>query len=336
MLSHLVPQVGLFVILFALCPYAAAQEAHGPAPPSQTLADFNAEEPRPKFTDYPVNNIYRGEPAAPIITEKSRGFRTRIRRGARSAVEFAGHYTMPGWGCGTGCSGLVVVDSKTGKIYDGVGGELLPDAWVEQHEADAEKIEFHPNSRLLKVNACPNEHNCGLYDYVMVEGKGLKLIRRQLLPAEFQPPPFLLRNFLQDYVSKSGQDKVTRYFAASVSLRDDTTLQVIVYLTNDGWCGSVGCTALILEPKDFDFRVVTKITATRLPIRLLSTKTNGWHDLAVHVQGGGVEQAYEVKLSFDGKSYPLDPSVPPAQPVTTEIAGEVIVPTSATGEPLFP
>ena len=47
-------------------------------------------------------------------------------------------------------------------------------------------MEFHPNSRLLKINACPNETNCGLYDYVMVEGKGLKLIRKELLPQEFQ------------------------------------------------------------------------------------------------------------------------------------------------------
>ena len=49
-----------------------------------------------------------------------------------------------------------------------------------------ERMEFHPNSRLLKVNACPNEANCGLYDYVMVEGRGLKLVRKELLPEEFQ------------------------------------------------------------------------------------------------------------------------------------------------------
>ena len=47
-------------------------------------------------------------------------------------------------------------------------------------------MEFHPNSRLLKINACPNEQNCGLYDYVMVERKGLKLLRKELLPDEFQ------------------------------------------------------------------------------------------------------------------------------------------------------
>ena len=75
---------------------------------------------------------------------------------------------------------------------------------------------------------------------------------------------------------------------------------------------------------------------TRPPIRVLSTKTNGWHDLAVHVQGGGVVHAYEARLPFDDKSYPISPSMPGAQPLTTEIAGEVIVPTSVAGEPLYP
>jgi hypothetical protein len=38
----------------------------------------------------------------------------------------------------------------------------------------------------MKVNGCPNERDCGFYDYIMVEGEGLKLIRKRLLPKEFQ------------------------------------------------------------------------------------------------------------------------------------------------------
>jgi hypothetical protein len=134
----------------------------------------------------------------------------------------------------------------------------------------------------------------------------------------------------------SNQGKVTRYFAAFVHLRDDDTQQAIVYLTNDGWCGSGGCTTLILEPKGFTYRVITKVTTTRPPIRVLSTKTNGWHDLAVRVQGGGTVHAYEAKLPFNGKSYPISPSMPSARKLATEISGEVIVPASFAGEPLYP
>jgi hypothetical protein len=44
---------------------------------------------------------------------------------------------------------------------------------------------------LLKINACPNEENCGLYDYEMIDGKGLKLIRKELLTKEAMLPHFL-------------------------------------------------------------------------------------------------------------------------------------------------
>jgi hypothetical protein len=147
-----------------------------------------------------------------------------------------------------------------------------------------------------------------------------------------------LRKFLQNYVGSRGvnEGKATRYFAAFVHLRDDNTQQAIVYLTSDGWCGSGGCTMLILEPKGSTYRVITKVTITRPPIRVLSTKTNGWHDLAVRVQGGGIVHAYEAKLPFNGKSYPINASMPAAQPLTTEIAGEVVMPTSVAGEPLYP
>lgn len=105
-------------------------------------------------------------------------------------MEFAGHYTVPRWGCGTECNAFVVVDSRSGKVYDGFGVAGLPFGWLEEHGGDAiERMEFYPNSRLLKINACPNEEKCGLYDYEMIEGKGLKLLRVELLPEESRPPP---------------------------------------------------------------------------------------------------------------------------------------------------
>ena len=110
-----------------------------------------------------------------------------IRSGADSDVEFAGHYTVPRWGCGTGCNGFVIVDSISGRVYAGFGVAELPFKWLEKHGGEEmARMEFHPDSRLLKINACPNEQNCGHYDYAMVDGKGLKLIRKELLPEGFQ------------------------------------------------------------------------------------------------------------------------------------------------------
>jgi len=148
-----------------------------------------------------------------------------------------------------------------------------------------------------------------------------------------------LRQFLQNYAaqgSDSKEIKDTRYVAAFVHLRDDHSQQVIVYLIGRTWCGSGGCTTLILVPKGSSYSVLTEMSITQQPIRVLDTKSNGWHDLGVWVQGGWIQPGYEARLSFSGKEYPSNPSVPPAQPIAATIKGTVVVPGSATGEPLYP
>jgi hypothetical protein len=112
-----------------------------------------------------------------------------IRKGARANVEFAGHYTVPRWGCGTGCNQFVIVDSVSGTVYDTPFSVVeLPGRWEEAHNpGNHERMEFHLESRLMKLNMCPNEKDCGFYDYVMIDGKGLRLVGRQLLPKEYQP-----------------------------------------------------------------------------------------------------------------------------------------------------
>ncbi len=142
---------------------------------------------RPSFSEYPVKRVYKGTPAPPKLDHRRESARSIIRKGAKSAVQFAGHYTVPQFALGAGASAFFIVDSITGKVYDGIGVEDLPDQWVEKQSDDQPpRIQFMPASRLLKINGCPNETDCGYYDYVMVDGKGLKLVRKWLLPKEFQ------------------------------------------------------------------------------------------------------------------------------------------------------
>jgi ketosteroid isomerase-like protein len=135
-----------------------------------------------------------------------------------------------------------------------------------------------------------------------------------------------LRKFLENYLTapvlRATEDR--RYSSAFVDLRDDGDLEAIVYLTDRSWCGSGGCTTLILSPRGSEYELITKITITRLPIRVLDSRTNGWHDLSA-VVGGGDISAHEVKLSFDGKAYPSNPSMPPALRLDTEAAGKVVL-----------
>ena len=124
-----------------------------------------------------------------------------------------------------------------------------------------------------------------------------------------------LRSFLQRNVGWGpASDKAMRYSFARVSLKDKKAKQVLVYVTGPGWCGSGGCTALLLEPYDSSFRVIDRFTLARLPIRILPSMTHGWHDLAMPVAGGGIIHRYIAILKFNGHSYPSNPSMAPKLP----------------------
>lgn len=157
-------------VLLCLTDYPFAQRAVG----------------RLKFSDYPIGQIYQGKPAVPILSKSQRWYRTVIREGAKSRVQFAGHYTVPVFGCGAACTGFYLVDSITGKVYDGFTVSEALNWLAKPGNENVERIEFHPRSRLFRVTGCPGETNCGFYDYEMVDGVGLKLIRKRPLPREFQ------------------------------------------------------------------------------------------------------------------------------------------------------
>jgi len=146
-----------------------------------------------------------------------------------------------------------------------------------------------------------------------------------------------LKKFLQAYLKdpRVDDDQTTRYSPVFVDLKDDGAKEVIVYLTGRYWCGSGGCVTLILAPEGSTYRVVTSITITRLPIRVLGTKSKGWHDISVMVAGGGIQPGYDSVLSFDGKTYPSNPSTPPARRLEGKVEGKTAMPVTAEGTLLY-
>ncbi len=159
--------------------------------------------------------------------------------------------------------------------------------------------------------------------------------------AEHSPSPVAensLRTFLQTYLGfmPVGEDPTTRYQDAFVDLNGDGIPEVIVFVTGESWCGSGGCEILVLARKGSSYTVVTRMTVSRPPIRVLTTKSNGWHDISVWVQGGGYVQGYEAELQFDGSTYPTNPSAPPARPVTGRVAGKVVIRSYDGGRLLYP
>jgi len=57
---------------------------------------------------------------APLNLESNplaRTYRTALRHGMKSGPNFAGHYALVVWGCGTSCSGFAVADLKNGNVF---------------------------------------------------------------------------------------------------------------------------------------------------------------------------------------------------------------------------
>ena len=144
-----------------------------------------------------------------------------------------------------------------------------------------------------------------------------------------------LKQFLQGFVRVPGYDfKGTRYIAAFVDLNKDGIQEAIVYFTDS--CGSGGCDMLILAHQNGRYAALMSTAVTRLPIRVLNTESNGWHDVAMQVAGGGV-QGYEEILSFDGKSDTTNTTVSPkGKSNYGEVPGKILIPYSAKDRPLFP
>ena len=105
---------------------------------------------------------------------------------------------------------------------------------------------------------------------------------------------------------------VTSYKRADTDLNGDGRSETFVYVTDQGYCGSGGCTLVVLSPQGRSYRVVLRSTSTQLPIRLLSTSTHGWLDVGVTVAGGGITPRYTARLRYNGTRYPSNPTVLPA------------------------
>src|SRR6476620_8648893 len=47
----------------------------------------------------------------------ARNYRTNLRNAAKEGVNFAGHFVVVNWGCGTNCSETAIIDGRSGKVF---------------------------------------------------------------------------------------------------------------------------------------------------------------------------------------------------------------------------
>ena len=132
----------------------------------------------PRFEDYPAGKGFTGKPAPAIIAHpRARLFRTMIKTQAQKGPNFAGHYTVATWGCGSGCRGFAIIDARTGRVY------FNPKALnvMTPPYLDEDTLQFRPDSRLFIVSGAVDGLN-GYQDeakfYYEWKNNRFKLIRK--------------------------------------------------------------------------------------------------------------------------------------------------------------
>jgi hypothetical protein len=129
-----------------------------------------------KFADFAATGSFHGKPAAPILTTRAqRMFRSAIRESAAKGPNFAGHYTIAEWGCGSGCVSSVVVDAITGKVYSAPFRILSMPLPEREGGHEYQGAIYQIDSRLLIADGCPEEANCGTYYYEWTDNKFKRL-----------------------------------------------------------------------------------------------------------------------------------------------------------------
>jgi hypothetical protein len=126
---------------------------------SSSFAQVAKDAKLPRFEDFPKTEKWAGSPVRVVLDRHPvRMFRTQFREASLQPPNFAGHYRIAIWGCGTQCLEGGMIDLATGKVIK------LPtvergkglDYWMVCYSAfQPSGIESRADSRLLVIR-CAN------------------------------------------------------------------------------------------------------------------------------------------------------------------------------------
>lgn len=159
-----------------------------------SLGSFGfAQSKTPTFRQYAVKAETVKNVKVNLKSHKNANtYRTNLRGAAKEKVNFAGHYILTTWGCGTNCTQSAIIDASTGAVFFPAELEGTVQGFCDLPEnanpADAPEMgdEYAPvlykaDSRLLVLNGFSggdfNNQNlrCGTY-YLEWTGKNFKRI----------------------------------------------------------------------------------------------------------------------------------------------------------------
>jgi len=137
--------------------------------------NISAQTRLPKFNDYPVSETFTAKNARVVLTKEDRAYQTRLRDAAKEQKpNFAGHYILTIWGCGTSCVMGAIIDAKIGRVH---WWDFSVCCWNSDVDDKSGPIQVKLNSRLIIFSGARNEKegDIGTHFYKFEKGKFVHL-----------------------------------------------------------------------------------------------------------------------------------------------------------------
>jgi len=112
-----------------------------------------------------------------------------------------------------------------------------------------------------------------------------------------------------------------RFIVAEHDLNADGDKEIFIGLSGSYFCGSGGCTVLLLTSES---KLLNTFTVVSYPVAAAVTTTNGWVDLVMSSNGKSHI------LKFNGIKYPSNPSIQPAIKFVDQAHQVILAPENNT------
>lgn len=141
-------------------------------------------------------------------------------------------------------------------------------------------------------------------DYRSAENSRYNFSNMEFLEAEYNEDIKLERAIEKEYSLIPNYDKLN-YLYNRVKISEVDTNQIIAYLEGPKFCSEKGGTLLVLDEKNNNYYINSKIRNIIPPIIVSNKITNGYNNLIVKTINDDKEE-FRV-LKYNGNSYPIDP-----------------------------
>jgi hypothetical protein len=178
--------IAIVSLTFALSLLSHERQAQDSSECRLVKASDLVDAQAPTFVSYPVIREKVANPKLDLNSNPvARRYRTVLRLAMPEGPNFAGHYRLVHWGCGTSCAMFAVVNLRTGRVitlkgFSAVGGVYFyADEFLPNTESDGWGFRHQSNSKLLVVVGTLLSDDVDLQQgafYFVLEDEKLRLI----------------------------------------------------------------------------------------------------------------------------------------------------------------